>query len=74
MQSRIRCTAHRCQAAPLEDLAYGPDQAPVGIGYDELGAGRAAVAQLPQETEPRFVGLRVHCVLVGFVVCLIGHC
>lgn len=45
---------------PLEDLAYGPDQAPVGIGYDELGAGRAAVAQLPQETEPRFVGLRVH--------------
>ena len=26
---------------PLEDLAYGPDQAPVGIGYDELGAGRA---------------------------------
>lgn len=44
----------------LEDLAYGPDQALVGIGDDELGAGRAAVAQLPQEAEPRFVGLRVH--------------
>lgn len=43
---------------PPEDLAYGPDQAPVGIGHDELGAGRAAVAQLPQETEPRFAGLR----------------
>lgn len=45
---------------PLEDLAYGPDQALVGIGHDELGAGGTAVAQRLQEAEPRVVGLRVH--------------
>lgn len=45
---------------PLEDLAYGPDQAPGASDTDELGAGGATVARRPQEAEPRVMRLRVH--------------
>ena len=45
---------------PLEDLRRGRDEAPVRIGDDELHAGDAAVADLPEECQPRVVRLGVH--------------
>lgn len=45
---------------PLEDLRRGRDEARVRVGDDELHAGDAAVADLPEECQPRVVRLRVH--------------
>lgn len=44
---------------PLEDLRRRRDEAPVRIGDDELHAADAALADLPEEGEPRVVGLGV---------------
>ena len=55
MQSRIAA-----RPPPLEDLAYGPDQAPGASDTDELVAGGATVARRLQEAEPRVMRLRVH--------------
>ena len=56
MQSRIRCTAHRCQAAPWKTSPTALTRPP----WASDTTSSVPVAQLPQETEPRFVGLRVH--------------
>ena len=55
MQSRIAA-----RPPPLEDLAYGPDQAPGASDTDELVAGGVTVARRMQEAEPRVMRLRVH--------------
>ncbi len=56
MQSRMRWTAQRCR----RDLRRRRDEAPVRIGDDELHAGDAAVADFPEEGQPRVVRLGVH--------------
>lgn len=51
-------TALPCR--PLEDLRRGRDEARVRVGDDELHAGDAAAADLPEEGQPRAVRFRVH--------------
>ena len=49
----------RCQAAPWKHLRDRPGQPLVGVGDHEAHALHAALAQAPEEPEPRLVGLGV---------------